>query len=134
MSLARHWRMQNQRYKLLGMRCEDCGATLLPRRLVCPHCRSRNLRPHHFAGEGTIYSYTVIYDAPSGYDGLVPYPAALVQLDEGVLVAAQLTDVDIDEVYVGMPVEMVTRRLRAYGESGMIAYGYKFRPRLKDNL
>ena len=96
--------------------------------------QSRNLQPHHFGGGGTVYSYTVMYDAPSGYDGSVPYPAALVRLDEGPLVAAQLTDVDIDEVYVGMPVEMVTRRLREYGESGMIAYGYKFRPRLKDNL
>jgi len=134
MSLAKHWRMQSQRYRLLGVRCEDCGAKLLPRRLVCPQCKSSNLRPHHFGGEGTVYSYTVMYDAPSGYDGLVPYPAALVQLDDGPLVAAQLTDVDIDEVYIGMPVEMVTRRLREYGESGMIVYGYKFRPRLKDHL
>ncbi|HUW11002.1 MAG TPA: OB-fold domain-containing protein, partial [Anaerolineae bacterium] len=55
---------------------------------------------------------------------------ALVQLDDGPLVAAQLTDVDIDEVYIGMPVEMVTRRLREYGESGMIVYGYKFRRKL----
>jgi len=134
MSLAKNWRMQSQRYRLLGVRCEDCGAKLLPRRLVCPQCKSSNLRPHHFGGEGTVYSYTVMYDAPSGYDGLVPYPAALVQLDDGPLVAAQLTDVDIDEVYIGMPVEMVTRRLREYGESGMIVYGYKFRPRLKDHL
>jgi len=134
MSLAKHWRMQSQRYRLLGVRCDDCGAKLLPRRLVCPQCKSSNLRPHHFGGEGTVYSYTVMYDAPSGYDGLVPYPAALVQLDDGPLVAAQLTDVDIDEVYIGMPVEMVTRRLREYGESGMIVYGYKFRPRLKDHL
>ncbi|HUV72734.1 MAG TPA: Zn-ribbon domain-containing OB-fold protein [Anaerolineae bacterium] len=134
MSLAKNWRMQSQRYRLLGVRCDDCGAKLLPRRLVCPQCKSSNLRPHHFGGEGTVYSYTVMYDAPSGYDGLVPYPAALVQLDDGPLVAAQLTDVDIDEVYIGMPVEMVTRRLREYGESGMIVYGYKFRPRLKDHL
>ena len=130
MSLAKNWRMQSQRYRLLGVRCEDCGAKLLPRRLVCPQCKSSNLRPHHFGGEGTVYSYTVMYDAPSGYDGLVPYPAALVQLDDGPLVAAQLTDVDIDEVYIGMPVEMVTRRLREYGESGMIVYGYKFRRKL----
>jgi len=47
------------------------------------------------------------------------------------LVAAQLTDVDIDEAYIGLPVEMVTRRLREHGESGLIVYGYKFRPKLK---
>ncbi len=56
---------------------------------------------------------------------------ALVQLDEGPLVTAQLTDVDIDDIQIGMPVEMVTRRLREYGEDGLIIYGYKFRPKLK---
>ena len=132
MSLARHWRLQTQRYRLMGVVCEDCGAKLLPRRLVCPHCKSHNLLAHQFNGEGTVYSHTAVYDAPSGYEGYVPYLAALVQLDEGPLVAAQLTDVEIDEVHVGMPVEMVTRRLREYGESGMIVYGYKFRPKLKD--
>lgn len=50
------------------------------------------------------------------------------------LVAARLTDMDIDEPYTGMPVEMVTRRLREHDESGMIVYGYKFRPRLEDQV
>jgi len=27
-----------------------------------------------------------------------------------------------------MPVEMVTRKMREYGEDGVIVYGYKFRP------
>jgi uncharacterized OB-fold protein len=33
-----------------------------------------------------------------------------------------------------MAVEMVTRRLREYGEDGLIVYGYKFRPLLKDQI
>lgn len=132
MSLAKHWRLQDQRYRLTGMQCQDCGAKMLPRRLVCPQCHSHNMELHQFQGEGRIYSYTTVYDAPAGYEGFAPYSAALVRLDEGPLVAAQLTDVEPDEVQMGMPVEMVTRRLRDFGESGMIVYGYKFRPRLKD--
>ena len=34
----------------------------------------------------------------------------------------------IDLVYIGMKVEMVTRKLFAYGDNGVIVYGYKFRP------
>jgi uncharacterized OB-fold protein len=132
MSLAKHWRLQDQRYRLTGMLCQDCGAKMLPQRLVCPQCGSRNLELYQFKGEGMLYSYTTVYDAPTGYEGFAPYLAALVRLDEGPLVAAQLTDVEPDEVRMGMPVEMVTRRLREFGESGMIVYGYKFRPRLKD--
>jgi len=56
---------------------------------------------------------------------------ALVKLEEGPMVTAQLTDVDSDKVRIGMAVEMITRKLREEGKDGLIVYGYKFRPRLK---
>ena len=34
------------------------------------------------------------------------------------------------EVQIGMPVEMVTRKLTEESPEGQILYGYKFRPRL----
>jgi len=44
-------------------------------------------------------------------------------------VTAQLTDLGDAPVEIGMPVEMVTRRLRQDGdERGLLVYGYKFRP------
>ena len=66
--------------------------------------------------------------APEGYGDYVPYAVALVKLEEGPLVTAQLTDVAPHEVKIGMPVEMVTRKIREFGEDGVIVYGYKFRP------
>ena len=54
---------------------------------------------------------------------------ALIKLEEGPLVTAQLTDLGDQPIQIGMPVEMVTRRLRQDGdERGMLVYGYKFRP------
>jgi uncharacterized OB-fold protein len=53
---------------------------------------------------------------------------AIVKLEEGPLVTAQLTDVDNKGVKIGMPVEMVTRKLREDGDRGILVYGYKFRP------
>jgi uncharacterized OB-fold protein len=44
------------------------------------------------------------------------------------MVTAQLADVEPQEVSIGMPVEMVTRKMREDGERGVIVYGYKFRP------
>ena len=59
----------------------------------------------------------------------MPYTVALVKLEEGPMVTAQLTDLGDEPVAIGMPVEMVTRRLRQDGdERGLIVYGYKFRP------
>jgi uncharacterized OB-fold protein len=77
-----------------------------------------------------VYSYSTVYDPPEGFAAQAPYTVALVRLEEGPLVTAQLTDVDGGDVEIGMPVEMVTRRQRADGEEGIISYGYKFRPLL----
>ena len=82
-----------------------------------------------FSGRGTVYSYTTVLEAPEGYEEQAPYLVALVQLDEGLFITAQLTDVDVP-VKIGDRVEMVTRKLTTEGERGMIVYGYKFRPLL----
>jgi uncharacterized OB-fold protein len=79
-----------------------------------------------------VYSYSTIYHAPAGYEQFVPYTVALVELDEGPLVTAQLADTDQDEIEIGMPVEMVTRKLREEGEDGLLVYGYKFRKKLAE--
>ncbi len=82
-----------------------------------------------FAGRGEVYSFTMIFEAPTGFDETAPYCVALVRLEEGPLITAQLTDLGETKPEIGMPVEMVTRRLRADGDDrSMLIYGYKFRP------
>jgi uncharacterized OB-fold protein len=81
-----------------------------------------------FAGTGEVYSYTTLQETPEGFDEQAPYTLALVKLDEGPMVTAQLTDLeDGESVAIGDRVEMVTRKLTTEGERGMIVYGYKFR-------
>jgi uncharacterized OB-fold protein len=60
----------------------------------------------------------------------MPQPVMKRQpLEEGPIITAQLTDLGDETVEIGMPVEMVTRRLRQDGdERGLLVYGYKFRP------
>jgi uncharacterized OB-fold protein len=129
MEIARHWRLKQQRYGLVGEICPHCDVKIFPPRDVCPECGGEAKTLYTFSGRGEVYSYTTIYEAPAGYDETAPYTVALIKLDEGPMVTAQLTDVDEESVQIGMPVEMVTRRLRQDGdERGMLVYGYKFRP------
>jgi len=79
-------------------------------------------------GQGEVYSFSVMYNAPQGFEDQKPYAIALIKLDEGPMVTAQLTDVAHGDVHIGMRVEMVTRKLREDGNEGQIIYGYKFRP------
>jgi len=131
MEIPRHWRLKGQRYGLVGEVCPHCEAKIFPPRDICPSCGQEAKTLYAFSGKGEVYSYTTIYEAPTGYDENAPYTVALVKLDEGPLVTAQLTDVGDQPIQIGMPVEMVTRKLRQDGdERGMLVYGYKFRPRL----
>lgn len=79
-----------------------------------------------FSGTGEVYSFTTVQDPPESFEVQAPYTLALVQLDEGPMVTAQLTDLD-EPVEIGDRVEMVTRKLTTEGKRGMIVYGYKFR-------
>jgi uncharacterized OB-fold protein len=133
--IARHWRLNPQRYQLVGEICPQCQGKIFPPRDVCPYCADDERQPaFKVSGRGEVYSYSTIHTAPEGYEEMAPYTVALVKLEEGPLITAQLTDVDNDEVKIGMPVEMVTRKLRTQGEEGLIIYGYKFRPKMATEM
>lgn len=129
MDIPRHWRLNKQRYALVGEVCEHCEAKLFPPRDICPECGAEAKTLFQFSGRGEVYSHTTVYEAPEGYAEQAPYTLAMVKLEEGPLVTAQLTDLGEHKAEIGMPVEMVTRLLRsATDERGLLVYGYKFRP------
>jgi uncharacterized OB-fold protein len=112
----------------VGEVCEGCGARIFPPRDLCPECEAPAKTPFAFSGRGEVYSYSTVYHPPKGFEEFAPYTVALVKLEEGPMLTAQLADVEIDQVHIGMPVEMVTRRVQSCGDEGAIVYGYKFRP------
>ena len=129
MEVPRNWRLQKQRLGLVGEVCPHCQAKIFPARDVCPECGGEAKTAFKFSGKGEVYSFTTMYSVPSGFEQNAPYTVALVKLEEGPIITAQLTDVGEKEVKIGTPVEMVTRRIRQDGdERGMLIYGYKFRP------
>ena len=82
------------------------------------------------SGTGTVTSFTTVATAAEEFAPFAPYVLAHVQLDEGPVITAQLTDLD-DAPAIGMRVEMVVRKLRTDGARGIIVYGPKFRPLLR---
>lgn len=125
MQVSRHWRLNKQRYNLVGASEMQGVKVFPPRELI-----EENTDGDHFsfAGVGQVYSFTIVYDAPDEFQHSGPYTIALIKLKEGPLVTAQLTDIAPEDVTIDMSVEVVTRKLRTDGPEGMIVYGYKFRP------
>ncbi|OYT62975.1 MAG: transcriptional regulator [Thermofilum sp. ex4484_15] len=127
-SVPRVWREIKYKYNLIGSKCVKCGKACYPPLTVCPYCGGKEVREVKLPERGKVISYTIIRYAPRGFEKLVPYVVALIELVDGTRLISQLTDVEPEEVSIGMEVEAVFRRLREQGNSGIIEYGLKFRP------
>ncbi len=128
MSVARFWRKQQNRYNLIGTRCTTCGKYFYPPRGFCPDCRREGkIVDHQFKGTGKVVTYSIIRSSSGNFKLLTPYVLAIIELDEGTRLTSHLV-CDIDQVYIGMPVRRVFRKLGEDGSSGAIFYGTKFVP------
>ena len=89
------------------LRCQDDGYYIHPPTPVCPRCLSRNLAPEEVSGRATVATYTINYQPGlPGYDP--PYIIAIVEIEEqpSVRLMTNIVDCGIDQVRVGMPVEV----------------------------
>jgi uncharacterized OB-fold protein len=129
--VARFWREIPQRYNLIGNKCGSCARVFFPPRESCPYCRRKSIgkmQDLKLSGKGEIVTYTIIHAGPENFKKQVPYPIAIIKLEEGPRLTAQIVDCDIDDVKIGMKVKSTFRRIQEDGYTGAIYYGYKFKP------
>jgi uncharacterized OB-fold protein len=96
------------RGELMIAHCDRCDHAIHPPELICPRCLSRSVTPRAALGTGTVYTYTVNYQA--WLPGLeVPYALLTVDLDgePGVRLTAQLVGSDPHEAAIGLRVRVV---------------------------
>ena len=77
---------------------------------------------------GTIISWTMIRVPPAGFSDQAPYPVAVVKLNEGVRITAQLVDYVQKHITQGQRVVTVIRRIMQPNTEGIIPYGIKVKP------
>lgn len=85
--------------------CQSCDKLQHPPAPVCMHCHSFELDYSVVSGKGEIFSFVVMhYPEVPPFDH--PNPIGLIQLDEGVRLAAGLIDIDPKDVAIGQQVEV----------------------------
>ena len=90
-------------HKLLIQRCTTCGTLRHPPRPSCGHCRSFEWDTVVASGRGTVYSFVVNhYPQVPAFD--YPLVVALVELEEGTRLVANVCDVAPEDMFIGMPV------------------------------
>jgi uncharacterized OB-fold protein len=110
--------------KIMGSRCESCGALYLPPRPFCVACYGEEMAWVELAGQGKLLAFTTVHIAPTamieaGYDRRNPYCTGIVQLEGGPAISAQILGVDAtqpEQIKVGTPLRAVFVR-RGEGEA-----------------
>ena len=96
--------------KLLGLKCNDCGAITVPPKMVCRECTSPDMDIIEMNGKGKIRTFTTVNVASEGRENEVPYTIVLVELDEGPWIMGNLVGVEPEkatmEVLMGKKVKM----------------------------
>jgi uncharacterized protein len=129
-AVPRFWREIPQRYNLIGNQCTECNKIYFPPRETCPECRRKSykkMKDLKLSGMGKIVTYTIIYVGPDAFEKQVPYPMAIIKLDEGPNITAQIVDCNINDIKIGTKVQSTFRKIQQDGKIGAIYYGYKFK-------
>jgi 3-hydroxy-3-methylglutaryl CoA synthase len=124
LSATKHFRDRDEDITLLAQRCRRCGQAQFPRQRVCFSCYAKDdfERVRLSDKVGAVRSFTFDNFAGSPNPPLV---AGIVEI-EGARLYVQMTDVDPREVKLGMPVEMVFRKIHEAG--GTPNYFWKSTP------
>jgi len=97
-----------RREEFLLQECGACGRKIYVPRTHCPHCLTPDPGWCRSSGKGTILSYTIVHQAlVDGFADEVPYPYAIVELEEEVRVLTNIVDCTPEEIRIGLPVEVV---------------------------
>ena len=126
---ARNWREYPQRYRMEAVRFKKSGKTYFPPRQVDPTNGDTEFEKVVLPETGKVMTYTIIRVAPAMWGDMSPYAIAVVEMTDGTRVMGQMTDVDVEEVKIGMEVRAEFRRVQTEGSHGVLSYGYKFVPK-----
>jgi uncharacterized OB-fold protein len=112
---------------LVASECRSCAALFLDRRNACARCGRTEFTPRRLASDGTVRAFTIVHRATP--DVRVPYVSAIVDLDGGGVVKANLVDVEPDPARLtpGLRVTLTTFAAGTDSE-GTEAVGFGYRP------
>jgi uncharacterized protein len=90
--------------------CPSCDRLRHPPGPMCPSCGADKQDYVVASGRGTVYSF-VVHHAPAVPGKTLPFVVALVELDEGVRMIAELVDVEPAAVSIDMPVRLALTKI-----------------------
>ena len=119
------WRETDRIIHMYGSKCRKCGYVQFPAQRVCVECHEKDQMDHVRLSDKPAKVFTYAMDYLSGTTD-VPLVIAVIDFEGGGRMLSMMTDREIDQLSVGMPVEMSFRKIRAAG--GIHNYYWKSTP------
>ena len=91
--------------KIVYSECTACGRKFLPPVSHCSECGANNFEIKEATNSGVIETYTIIHIPSHKFEGKNPFPVAIIRLDDGVKLMAQIRTDDLSKLSVGKKVE-----------------------------
>jgi 3-hydroxy-3-methylglutaryl CoA synthase/uncharacterized OB-fold protein len=108
------WRDADRTARLQAARCRACGHIAYPPQPVCSAChRHDDAEAYSLPRTGRLFTFTVEHLFPNPERRLA---MGVLELEDGVRFYAAITDVPPEDLYVGMPMRLVYRRLHLGGQ------------------
>jgi uncharacterized OB-fold protein len=104
---SRPWYDGARRHELMLQRCTVCGTAMAPVKPRCIACFAPSPEWVAAVGRGALYTYTIVHQPYPGFADEVPYNVAVIELEEGVRVTANVIGCENDELRIGMALEVV---------------------------
>jgi uncharacterized protein len=96
-----------RRHQLMAYKCLNCGTFYWPA-IDCMACDNSRMEWAKVSGKGYVYTFVVYHQLyHPGWKPEIPYNVSWIKLDEGAILLSNLVECKNEEIYVGMPVEVV---------------------------
>lgn len=106
-----YWRAAHEG-RLVVQGCRACGHRQFYPRPFCLHCESSEVDWQEVSGHGTIYTFTINHRAPNAFmKARLPYAVAVIELDEGVKMIANILDADPADIAIGRRVRVTFEKV-----------------------
>ena len=96
-----------RRHELVAYKCSNCG-TYYSQVSECTACDNPKMEWTKVGGRGEVFTFCICHQAfHLAWKDDIPYNVAYVKLDEGPLLVSNIIGCSNEDLYIGMPVEVV---------------------------
>ena len=96
-----------KRHELVAYRCLNCG-TFYSQVTECVACDKPRMEWVRVSGKGEVYTFGIYHQLyHPAWKEEIPYNVSWIKLNEGPLLMSNIVECKNEDLYIGMPVEVV---------------------------